>query len=79
MYMYIRLYSMGAGDTMYVHTCYRLRKEYEIIADRALTTPTNTEHLMTLKEEIATVMEKTLPELETKIIEARHRWVDVSN
>ena len=53
---------------------YRLRKEYEVIADKALTTPTNTEHLMALKEEIDKVVEKTLPELDTRIIEARHRY-----
>ena len=52
----------------------RLRKEYEAIADKALTTPTDTEHLMALTEEIATVVEKTLPELETRIVEARHRY-----
>jgi dynein heavy chain len=51
----------------------QLRKEYEAIADKALTTPTDTEHLMTLTGEIAIVVEKTLPELETRIVEARHR------
>ena len=51
----------------------RLRKEYEVIADKALTTPTDTEHLMDLKEEIAAVTEKTLPQLETRVVEARHR------
>ena len=61
-------------STYNVHTFLRrLRKEYELIADKALTTPTDTEHLMALKEEIANVVEKTLPEMETRIIEARHR------
>ena len=54
---------------------HRLRKEYEVIADKALTTPKDTEHLITLKEEIATVVEKTLPQLDTRIIEARHRYI----
>ena len=63
---------------MHHTTFYRLRKEYEVIADKALTTPTDTEHLITLKEEIAAVVEKTLPELETKVIEARHRYTHVT-
>ena len=66
MYMYVSNSSL-----------HRLRKEYELIADKALTTPTDTEHLMTLKEEIAKAVEKTLPELETRIIEARHRYFHV--
>ena len=60
---------------MSTHSLHRLRKEYEAIADKALTTPTDTEHLMALKEEMAQVVEKTLPELESRIIEARHRYV----
>ena len=52
---------------------HRLRKEYEVIADKALTTPTDTEHLIALKEEIASATDKTLPQLETRLIEARHR------
>ena len=52
---------------------HRLRKEYEAIADKALTTPTDTEHLMALKEEMSAATEKTLPQLETRVIEARHR------
>ncbi|CAI8004188.1 Dynein heavy chain 7, axonemal [Geodia barretti] len=51
----------------------QLRKEYEAIADKALTTPTDTEHLMALKEEMSAATEKTLPQLETRVIEARHR------
>ena len=59
---------------IYLHS-FRLQKEYEAIADKALTKPANTEQLMTLKEEIEKVVEKTLPELEERIVEASHRSV----
>lgn len=52
---------------------YSLRKDYERIADMALTTPTNTQHLMELKEAMIEAESKELPVLEEKMIEARHR------
>lgn len=77
MYMYICLHWHTSYILNSTHSLHRLRKEYEVIADKALTTPTDTEHLMTLKEEIVKVVETTLPELETRIIEARHRYIHV--
>lgn len=67
------IYNKEKNDYNYALCSHRLRKEYEAIADKALTTPTDTEHLMALKEEISTATEKTLPQLETRVIEARHR------
>ena len=46
-----------------------------MIADRALTTPTNTQHLMELKEAMIKAEEKDLPLLEEEMIKARHRCV----
>ena len=51
----------------------RLRKEYESIAEKALTTPSSTEHLMELKEYIQTVKTKEMIVLEDRIIQARQR------
>ena len=45
-----------------------------MIADKALTTPTNTQHLMELKEAMVKAEEKELPVLEEKMIESRHRY-----
>lgn len=53
---------------------YSLRKDYERIADLALTTPTNTQHLMELKEAMVEADSKELPLLEEKMVEARHRY-----
>ena len=52
---------------------YRIRKDYEEITDKALTTPTNTQHLMELKEFIQKAEEKDLVELDERMVEARHR------
>lgn len=58
----------------YVHmyTC-RIRKEYEVIADKALTTPTNTQHLMELKEFMEKAETETLVDLEQRMAVAKHR------
>ena len=50
-----------------------LRKEYEAIADRALTTPTSTQHLMELKEYMEKAEAKDVVELTERMSEARHR------
>lgn len=51
----------------------RLRKEYESIAERALTTPNNTEQLMELKEYIQQVQTKDMLVLEDRMIQAKQR------
>lgn len=51
----------------------RIRKEYELIADKALTTPTNTQHLMELKEFVEKAEQKDLVDLEQRMTEAWHR------
>ncbi len=51
-----------------------IRKEYAEVADKALTTPSNTQHLMELKEFVENAEEKDLVELKDRMIEARHRF-----
>ena len=51
----------------------RLRKEYELIADKALTTPSNTDQLMELTEYMEGVQKKDILELEERMVEAQHR------
>ena len=51
----------------------RIRKEYEVIADKALTTPTDTQQLMELKEFVEKAEEKDLIELEDRMALAWHR------
>ena len=51
-----------------------LRKEYEAIADRALTTPTSTQHMMELKEYMEKAEAKDVVELTERMSEARHRY-----
>ena len=60
---------------IYCVTCLsvRLRKEYEVVADKALTTPQNTEHLMELTEYMENAEKKTMLELEERMIAARDR------
>lgn len=53
----------------------RIRKEYEVIAEKALTTPTGTQQLMELKEFVEKAEEKDLVELEDKMALAWHRSV----
>lgn len=60
--------------TLTVLLSHSLRKEFEVIADKALTTPTNTQHLMELKEIMVKATEKDLPLLEEKMVESRHRY-----
>ena len=57
---------------------YRLRREYELIADKALTTPINTQHLMELKQFVRTAEEKDLPILQDKMLEAGNRGVHIN-
>ena len=51
----------------------QLRQEYEKIAEKALTTPANTDHLMELKEYIEKVEEKDIFDLEAKMVESMNR------
>lgn len=51
----------------------QLRQEYEKIAEKALTTPANTDHLMELKEYIEKVEEKDIFDLEQKMVESMNR------
>ena len=51
----------------------RIRKEYEAIADKALTTPTDTQQLMELKEYVEKAEEKDLIDLEERMALAWHR------
>ena len=44
-----------------------------MIAEKALTTPANTAELMELKEYIEKVEEKTIYELENKLVQAKNR------
>lgn len=58
----------------FVWNCFpRLRKQYEFITDKALTTPTNTQHLMELKEYMDKAEENQLPILEKKMVESKLR------
>jgi dynein heavy chain len=52
---------------------YRLKKEYEEIAQKALTTPANTEQLMELKEYIEKVESDIIFQLEKKLVESKDR------
>ena len=51
----------------------QLRQEYEKIAEKALTTPANTDHLMELKEYIEKVEEKDIFDLEQQMVESMTR------
>lgn len=51
----------------------RLCDEYEEIAEKALTTPANTEQLMQLKEYINNVENETIYELENRLVKAKER------
>ena len=55
----------------------RLREDYDRIAYKALTTPTNTENLVELRDYVQNAREKELPELEIRMLEARHRSVEL--
>lgn len=57
----------------FVINFYSIRKEYELIADKALTTPTDTQQLMELKEFVENAEEKDLVDLEARMAEAWHR------
>ena len=52
---------------------FSLCEEFEMIAEKALTTPANTAELMELKAYIENVEEKTIYELENKLVQARNR------
>lgn len=51
----------------------QLRQEYEKIAEKALTTPANTDHLMELKEYIEKVEEKDIFVLEQRMVDSMNR------
>lgn len=50
-----------------------LSNEYEAIAEKALTSPSNTEHLMELKSYIETVQNVTIFELESRLVNTKER------
>ena len=52
---------------------FRLREAYEAIADKALTTPSDTAQLMELKEYIEKVKSKELQGLEERLLKCRTR------
>ena len=51
----------------------RLREAYEAVADKALTTPTDTSHLYELKEYIEKVRSKELQGMEDRVLKSRNR------
>lgn len=51
----------------------QLCDEYELIAEKALTTPSNTEHLMELKTYINQVENETIFELESRLVITKER------
>ena len=51
----------------------RLKKEYEEISDKALTTPSNTEQMMELKEYIENIQQKEIYGLDDRMVQARQR------
>jgi dynein heavy chain len=51
----------------------QVRLDYEAVADKALTTPTDTAHLMELKEYIENVRNKELHRMEERVIDSRKR------
>ena len=51
----------------------QLRQEYEKIAEKALTTPANTDHLMELKEYIEKVEDKEIFVLEQRMVDSMNR------
>ena len=74
-YKIIYIYHTHSHTHTHTHTHpLSLRKEYEAIADRALTTPTSTQHLMELKEYMEKAEAKDVVELTERMSEARHRY-----
>ncbi|XP_058956956.2 dynein axonemal heavy chain 7 [Pocillopora verrucosa] len=51
----------------------RLSEEYEKIAEKALTSPANTEHLMELKNYIEQVENETIFDLEKRLVDTKNR------
>jgi len=60
-------------------TAYSLVDEYESISEKALSTPTSTEQLFQLKEEMDAVEEKVLPELQDKVAELLKKYIFVAD
>ena len=56
----------------------RLREAYEAVADKALTTPTDTSHLYELKEYIEKVQSKELQGMEDRILKSRNRLLTLA-
>lgn len=54
-------------------SCSRLCDDYEAIAEKALTTPANTEQLMELKAYIEKVESETIYVLEKRLVAAKNR------
>ena len=52
---------------------FRLCDDYELIAEKALTTPANTEQLMDLQEYIKKVETETIFTLEKRLVQAKNR------
>ena len=60
---------------MFYHVIYcsgiRLCQEYEAIADKGLSTPTDTSHMMELKEFMTKAVKTTLPQMEQAVYRAK--------
>lgn len=56
----------------------RLREAYEAVADKALTTPTNTTQLYELKEYVEKVRNKDLQSMEDRVMKARNRLLTLA-
>ena len=67
---------------IYIHYFFSLCDDYELIAEKALTTPANTEQLMELQEYIKKVENDTIFVLEKRLVQAKNRLaflVDYAN
>lgn len=67
---------------MYVYPYYigvRLVDEYEAISEKALSTPTSTEQLFQLKEEMDKIKEKTLPQMQHELKELLGKFLFISD
>ena len=71
--MYVHAYQSIAFNLPKIILNFRIRKEYEVITDKALTTPTNTQHLMELKEFMVKAENESLVDLEQRMAIAKHR------
>lgn len=59
--------------------CFSVVDEYEAICEKALGTPTSTEQLFQLKEEIEKIKEKTIPVLEHDVFQYLKKYMFLSD